>query len=78
MGRAYAGVLGYLASALTLVRGAVAGSGLEGTVMMAVAAMAIFALIGFVIGTIAETTVDHAIREKLETQLVGGTPPDES
>ncbi|MGI9456010.1 MAG: hypothetical protein ACR2NU_05575 [Aeoliella sp.] len=78
MGRAYAGVLGYLAAALTLVRGAVSGAGLEGTLLTAIAAMAIFATIGFVLGVIAETTVDHAMQEQLESQLATGTPSVES
>lgn len=69
MGRAYAGVLGYLASALTMLRGAIAGSGVESTLLTAIASLAIFAVIGFVLGTIAQATVDGAVRERLEAQL---------
>ncbi len=78
MGRSYAGVLGYLAATLTLVRGAVTGSGLEGTLVMAIATMACFASIGFLIGTIAQTTVDQAVREQLESQLAARSAPMES
>jgi VIT1/CCC1 family predicted Fe2+/Mn2+ transporter len=69
MGRAYAGVLGYLAAALTLVRGAIAHGGVEGTLLSSIAALAIFAVLGFVLGTIAEATVDQAVRQRLEAQL---------
>lgn len=69
MGRAYAGVLGYLAAALTLARGGIAGGGAEATLLSAIAAMAIFAVVGFVLGTVAQQTVDTAVRQQLESQL---------
>ncbi|MCO6047372.1 hypothetical protein NG895_26010 [Aeoliella sp. ICT_H6.2] len=69
MGRAYAGVLGYLAAAVTFTRGVIASGGVEGTVLSAVAAMAIFAVIGFVLGTIAQATVDRSVREQFELQV---------
>ncbi|WP_425398280.1 hypothetical protein [Aeoliella sp.] len=69
MGRAYAGVLGYLAAAVTLARGVIASGGVEGTMLSAIAAMAIFAVIGFVLGTIAQTTVDQAVRQQFESQV---------
>lgn len=69
MGRAYAGVLGYLAAALTLARGVIAGGGAETTLLSAIAAMAIFAVVGFVLGTLAQSTVDNAVRQQLEAQL---------
>ena len=75
MGRAYAGVLGYLAAALTLFRGFMANGGVEGTVMSAIAALAIFALIGFVLGSIAQATVDHSVRQKLESSLASIQSP---
>lgn len=69
MGRAYAGVLGYLAASLTLARGSLAESGAEATLLSAIAALAIFAVIGCVLGTIAERTVDQAVRQRLEAEL---------
>ncbi|MDA8745538.1 hypothetical protein N9N28_12975 [Rubripirellula amarantea] len=69
MGRAYAGVLGYLAAAVTLTRGVIAGGGVEGTLLSAIAAMAIFAVTGFVLGSVAQVTVDQSVRERLESQL---------
>lgn len=76
MGRAYAGVLGYLAAALTLARGAIAGGDLDGTLLTAIAALGAFAVIGFVIGAIAEHTVDQAICQRLETQLQDRPSPE--
>lgn len=69
MGRAYAGALGYLAATLTLARGVIAGAGLEGTLLAAMAAMAVFVPIGLVLGVIAQSTIDHAVRDRLESQL---------
>lgn len=78
MGRAYAGVLGYLAAALTLFRGAIAHGGVESTLLTAVVAMAVFAVVGFVLGSIAQHTVDHAVRERLEAQLAAAQSPEAS
>jgi hypothetical protein len=69
MGRTYAGVLGYLAAALTLARGVIAQAGVEGTLMSAVALMATFAVIGFVLGSVAQATIDQAVGQRLAAQL---------
>jgi len=78
MGRAYAGVLGYLAAVLTLARGVWSGGGLEATLLTMFAVMPLFAAIGFVVGTIAQTTVDQAMREKLEVELAASQSPEVS
>ncbi len=77
MGRAYAGVLGYLAAALSLVRGAIGGGGIEATLVTAIVALSIFAVLGLVLGAIAEHTVDQAVRQRLEAQLEA-TPTSEA
>lgn len=69
MGRAYAGVLGYLAATLVLARGIVTGAGLETTLLTSLMAMSLFAAIGLVVGIIAQTTIDQAVRERLEAEL---------
>ncbi|QDU55334.1 hypothetical protein [Aeoliella mucimassa] len=69
MGRAYAGVLGYLAAALTLARGFMASGGVESTMMNAIVALVIFAMIGFVLGSVAQETVDQSVRQRLEENL---------
>ena len=71
MGRSYAGVLGYLAAAIVLTRGIVMGSGVVGTLQLTIAAMALFATIGFVVGSIAQSTIDQSVRQQMELQLAG-------
>lgn len=69
MGRAYAGVLGSLAWAVTFARGALLGSGIEGTAQTAFVAMLALAGVGFIVGQIAEATVDESVRQRLQKQL---------
>ncbi|QDV75232.1 hypothetical protein K2D_35210 [Planctomycetes bacterium K2D] len=69
MGRAYAGVLGSLAWAVTFARGALVGGGIEGTAKSAFIAMAALAGVGYIVGRIAEVTVDEATRQRLQRQL---------
>ena len=69
MAKTYAGVLGSLGVAVAMLRGALAGAGFEGTVMTSVNAMIAMAAVGFVVGAIAETTVDTSVRTRLESQL---------
>lgn len=69
MGRAYAGILGPLACTLVLCRGAISGSGLEATLLVACGAMFGFAAVGFVAGTLAETFVAEGVRQKFLTAL---------
>ncbi len=69
MARAYAGVLGSLAVAVTFARGALLGAGFEGTVQTAVLAMLALAGVGLIVGQLAEATVDESIRHKLQAQI---------
>lgn len=69
MARTYAGILGYLGMTVTLLRGVIDGAGLEGTLLRGIAAMAAMALVGAVVGAIAQQTVDESVRTKLEQQL---------
>lgn len=69
MARAYAGVLGSLGMAVVMLRGAIAGSGFEGTVANALPAVALLGAVGFFIGWIAEATIDESVRTRLEKQL---------
>jgi hypothetical protein len=65
MGRAYAGVLGPLAFAISIAKGVVAGSGIEGTLLAASAALFLFAAIGYVVGQ----TADYLVSESVQTQF---------
>ncbi len=69
MAKAYASKLGLLAMTVVMARGAIAGSGFEGTVMIALMAMPILAMVGFFVGWIAEATVDESVRIRMEKQL---------
>jgi len=73
MGRIYAGVLGPLAMAVVICRGLKDSAGLEGTLTLAVVALAIYALVGAVVGQIAQATVDESVRLKIEQQLAAPT-----
>jgi hypothetical protein len=69
MGRIYAGILGPLAMVVIICRGLKNSAGLEGTLTLSIVALAIYAIIGSVIGQIAQATVDESVRLKIERQL---------
>lgn len=71
MARTYAGILGYLALAVTLLRGALHGAGLEGSLWQGLTAMAVMAVVGAFVGGVAQWTVDEAVRVSLDRQLAG-------
>lgn len=75
MARSYAGVLGCLGMATAMLRGALAGAGLEGTVTTAVAALAAFATVGALVGWVAEATIDESVRQRLATELANADSP---
>jgi len=70
MGRIYAGILGPLAMAVMICRGIKDSAGVEGTLILAIAALAIYAIVGAVLGQIAQATVDESVRSKIERQLI--------
>jgi hypothetical protein len=74
MGRAYAGVLGPLAMAVVICRGWLVSGGVESTLIEATASLALFAIVGAILGQIAQSTVDESVRAKLEEQLTHRTP----
>jgi len=69
MGRAYAGTLGPLAFALTIARGMAAGSGVEGTILAASAALLLFATIGYLIGQMADYLVNDSVRSQFQAAM---------
>jgi hypothetical protein len=69
MGRAYAGILGPLAMAVVICRGWLVSGGVEGTLMQAVTYLALFAVVGAILGHLAQSTVDESVRAKLQAQL---------
>ncbi len=75
MGRIYAGILGPLAMVVIICRGIKDSAGLEGTLILAIVALAVYAAIGSVVGQIAQATVDESVRLKIEQQLAHGSTP---
>ena len=72
MARVYAVIMGSLAMTVVICRGLVAAGGIEGTLTSAIVSLVVFAVVGATIGYIAQTTVDEAVRQKLEEQLATG------
>jgi hypothetical protein len=69
MGRTYAGILGTLAMAVVIGRGAMNSGGAEGTLSIALLCLVVFAIVGAVLGHIAQSTIDESVRSKLEHEL---------
>jgi hypothetical protein len=69
MGRVYAGVLGPLAMAVVICRGWFGSGDALGTLGLATIYLAIFSLVGALIGQIAQATIDESVRAKLQQQL---------
>jgi len=69
MGRVYAGILGPLAMAVVICRGWLGSGDALNTLSLATVYLAIFSVVGALIGQIAQATVDESVRAKLEEQL---------
>ena len=69
MGRSYAGILGPLAFALVVARGAISGWPLEPTLLSASVAVFLFAGIGNLAGQIAEFLVNQSVRTQFQTAM---------
>ncbi len=69
MGRAYAGILGPLAFALAIARGALSGGGVEGTLPAASAALFVFALVGYLAGSLAEFLIRDTVKSRFEQAM---------
>jgi hypothetical protein len=69
MGRAYAGILGLLAFALSIARGVATGSGVEGTFLAASGALFVFAAIGYIAGQTADYLVNDSVRTQFQAAM---------
>lgn len=65
MGRNYAGILGFLAFGVMVVRGVGLGWGVDGVILSAVVSLIAFAAVGFIAGVLAEQWVEEAVRIRL-------------
>jgi hypothetical protein len=75
MGRIYAGILGPLAMAVVICRGLASAGGVEGTLTAATLSLAAFAVLGAILGHLAQNTIDESVRTRLEQQLVHHAAP---
>lgn len=69
MGRAYAGILGPLAMAVVICRGWLASGGVQGTLTQAILFLALFAVVGAILGHLAQSTIDESVQARLQSQL---------
>jgi hypothetical protein len=69
MGRLYAGVLGPLAMAVVICRGWMGSGGADGTLGLATLYLAIYSVVGALVGQLAQATIDESVRATLEQQL---------
>jgi hypothetical protein len=69
MGRLYAGILGSLAMAVVICRSVMNSAGIDGSLLYATLSMIAFAVVGSVLGLIAQFTVDESVRLKIEREL---------
>lgn len=69
MGRIYAGALGLLAFVTILARGLIAGAGSGNLMLYAVAALFVFAAIGWLIGVTAQRTIDEAVKRRFDDEV---------
>jgi hypothetical protein len=72
--RIYAAVMALLAMLVILLRAMKDHSGFDGTIASALVWMVIFGLIGFVVGSIGQTTVDESVLSSVAAQLSAPTP----
>jgi hypothetical protein len=68
VGRDYAGILGALAWLVVVVRGIKDGGGAQAVMTTAVVALAIFAIVGWIVGSLARWTVEQSVREQWARQ----------
>lgn len=69
MARRYAVIMGLIGLTVVVLRAAKNGGSFETAVLHGLGWMALFAIIGGVIGALAQTTVDEAMRLRVDREL---------
>ena len=69
MARTYAAVMALLGMNVVLLRGLKDGAGLDGTVIQGVVWLVLLGAVGWIVGAIAQATVDESVRTKIEAEL---------
>lgn len=75
MARIYAGILGPLAMLTTLAHGVLHGRAAESTVESALAALWVFAAVGYVAGRIGAAILEDALRARMAPPPSAQRPP---
>jgi len=71
MGPAYAGILGLLAFATCIVRALVHGGEPDSTILRATIQLAVFAIIGYIAGRLADAIVIESVTKQMGSPAPG-------
>ena len=74
MARSYAAIMALVAMLVVFARAFRNQAGLEETIVVASAWMALLGAIGFILGTIARNAVDHSVQQSVEAELAALVP----
>jgi hypothetical protein len=76
----YAGILGPLALLVSLAHGAIHAHRCESMLLVGWLSLVAFAVVGGVLGWLAERAVEDSVRSQVEAELAAetNTPPDET
>jgi hypothetical protein len=66
--RDYAGVLGLVAFAIAMARGVIRSAGVNATMWQASITMFAFALVGYIVGAMADRIVEESVRGSVAAQ----------
>ncbi len=76
MARIYAGILGSVAFLTALVRGFLLGEEAQSMLLAAGYALWCFAAAGYVIGRIADHSVEQSVHDRITKELIGKQQPE--
>ena len=69
MAKLYAGVLGVLAYWIVVMRGLLLGCSVDETMPLAIGVLVVFAMLGYLIGTIALSTVNESVTTTIKSEI---------
>jgi hypothetical protein len=75
LARRYAAILANIAMTAVLLRAWKNGVGLEAAAVSALFWMALLALVGGLVGSLAQATVDESVRQRIEQELAATSDP---
>ncbi|TWU27784.1 hypothetical protein [Bythopirellula polymerisocia] len=78
MARTYACIFALLGMIVVLLRAIKNGAGFDGTIMQAMATTVLLAVVGMIVGMIAQATVDESTRNQLQAELDALAEVDQS